>query len=134
MLAQKEYKRRHDNLVITIHWNTCGKYKLIRAEKWYEHQPQEVFESEKVKLLWDFNIQCDKVIERRKQDVVIVEKRKRICKIIDVAVPNDSRVNAKKQEKNRKISRITVGGCKVVENKEGGRDSDNGRSTGNNYQ
>ena len=50
MLAQKEYKRRHDNLARIIHWDTCGKYKLMRAEKWYEHQSQGVIESEEIKL------------------------------------------------------------------------------------
>ena len=99
MLPQKEYKKRRDNLARIIHWNTCGKYKLMRAERWYEYQPKGVIESEEVKLLWDFNIQCDKVIEGRRPDIVTVEKRERICKIIDVAVLNDSRVNAKEQEK-----------------------------------
>ena len=56
MLAQKEYKRRHDNLARIIHWKTCGKHNLMRVEKWYEHQLQGVIESEEVKLLWDFNI------------------------------------------------------------------------------
>ena len=55
MLAQKEYKRRHDNIARIIHWNICGKYKLMRAEKWYENQPQGEIESEEVKLLWDLN-------------------------------------------------------------------------------
>ena len=79
-----------------------------------------MIELEEVKLLWNFNIQCDEVTEGRRLDIVIVEKRERICKIIYVAVPNDSRVNAKEQKKNnRKILRITMGGCKVVENEEG---------------
>ena len=105
MLAQKECKKRHDNLARITRWNTCGKYKLMRAEKWYVHQPQGVMESEEVKLLWDFSIQCDKVIERR-PDIVIVEKRESICKIIDVAVAKDSRVNAKEQEKIEKYQEL----------------------------
>ena len=134
MLVQKEYKRRHDNLARIIHYSTCGKYKLMRAENWFEHQPQGVIEFEEVKLLWNFNIQCEKVKERRSPDIVIVEKGERICKIIDVAVPNDSRVNAKEQEKNRKISRITMRRCKVTENEEGPSDFGGGRSIGNNYK
>ena len=51
MLAQKEYKRRHDNLARVIHWNTYGEYKLTRTEKLYEHQPQGMIHSEEVKLL-----------------------------------------------------------------------------------
>ena len=106
MLAQKEYKRRHDNLSRITQWNTCGKYKLKRAEKWYKHQPQGVIESEEVKLLWDFNIQCDKVIEGRRPNIVIAEKRERTCKIIGVAVLNDSWVNAKEQEKIEKYEEL----------------------------
>ena len=37
---------------------------------------------------------------------MIVEKQERICKIIDVAVPNDSRVNAKEQEKIEKYQEL----------------------------
>ena len=78
MLAHKEYKRRFDNLARIIYWNTCGKYKLMRAEKWYEHQPKGVIELKEVKLLWDFNIQCDKVIEGCRPDKVMVKKREKI--------------------------------------------------------
>ena len=77
----------------------------MRAEKWCEHQPKGVIESE-VKLLRDFNIQSYKVIKRRIPNKVVVEKWERIRKIIDVAVPNDSRVNAKEQEKVEKYQEI----------------------------
>ena len=57
-LAQKEYKRRHDNVARIVHWKLCGLCQLEKAEKWYEHQPNGVTESDNVKILWDFNIQC----------------------------------------------------------------------------
>ena len=28
MLAQREYKRRHDNVARIVHWTLCGKYGL----------------------------------------------------------------------------------------------------------
>jgi len=34
-LAQKEYKRRHDNVAKLVHWKLCEKIKTERAEKWY---------------------------------------------------------------------------------------------------
>ena len=58
-LAQKEYKRRHDNIARIIHWKLCDKYGLKKAEKWYEHEPCKVMESRDIKILWDFNIHCD---------------------------------------------------------------------------
>ena len=38
MLAQKEYKRRHDNIARLVHWKLCCKYDMSRGEKWYEHE------------------------------------------------------------------------------------------------
>ena len=34
-LAQKEYKRRHDNIARLVHWKLCCKYGIDRSEKWY---------------------------------------------------------------------------------------------------
>ena len=84
------------------HWKLCGLYQLERAEKWYEHQPNGVFESDEVKILWDFNIQCDSLIECRRPDIVVVLKKKKECKTMDIAVPRDSRVGEKELEKMEK--------------------------------
>ena len=76
-LAQKEYKIRHDNNAITVHWKLRGKYNLKRSDKWYEHAPQGVVENEEVKILWDVVIQCDREIKARKPDIVLVNKNDR---------------------------------------------------------
>ena len=34
-LTQKEYKRRHDNVAKTVHWDICKKNRLEHKEKWY---------------------------------------------------------------------------------------------------
>lgn len=47
MLAQKEYKRRHDNIARLVHWKLCCKYDVRRSEKWYKHQPGGVVEDER---------------------------------------------------------------------------------------
>ena len=38
-------------------------------------------------------------IEARRPDIVIVEKEEKVCKIIDIAMPGDSRVAGKEREK-----------------------------------
>ena len=58
-LAQKEYKRRHDNVAKKVHWDFCKKNGLEHTEKWYEHVPEGLVENEEVKVLWDINVQCD---------------------------------------------------------------------------
>ena len=55
-LAQKEYKRRHDNLGKIVHWKLARKCNFEAADKWHEHEPESVLENEDHKILWDFSI------------------------------------------------------------------------------
>ena len=65
-------------------------------------QPAPVLENDSHKLLWDFNIQTDHLILARRPDLIIINKRKRICKIVDFAVLADHRINLKESEKKDK--------------------------------
>lgn len=38
-LAQKEYKRRHNNVAKAVLWKLSEKYGLERGKKWCEHTP-----------------------------------------------------------------------------------------------
>ena len=49
--------------------------------------------------IWDFDIQKDLLISTRRPDLVIVDKKKRTCGIVDFAVPTDQRVKLKESEK-----------------------------------
>ena len=44
-LAQKEYKRRHDNLGKIVHWKLARKCNFEAGDKWYEHEPEIVLEN-----------------------------------------------------------------------------------------
>ena len=56
-------------------------------------------ETDRVKILWDFNIQTDHVIQHRRPDIVVVEKEAKRTWVIDIAVAGDSRVDDKETEK-----------------------------------
>ena len=99
--AQKEY-RRHDNLGKIVHWKLARRCNFEAVDKWYEHEPESVLENEDYKILWDFIIQTDHVIEARRPDLVVVDKKERSCKIIDFAVPGDSRIGEKEKDKIEK--------------------------------
>ena len=104
-LAQKEYKARQDWVGKVIHWEMCRKFQFDHTNKWYMHNPEHVLENDTHKLLWDFNIQTDHLIPARRPDLIIMnkkKKRKRICKIVDFAVPADHRINLKESEKKDK--------------------------------
>ena len=64
-LAQKEYKRRYDNLRKIVHWKFVRKCNFEAGDKWYEHEPENFLENEDYKTLWDVSIQTDHVIEAR---------------------------------------------------------------------
>ena len=82
-LAQRDYKARHDSVAKAVHWNLCKKFDLECKEKWYEHEPEKVIESDtEVKILWDFSIQTDHVIEHRRPDLVVLDKEKKHCQIM----------------------------------------------------
>ena len=101
-LAQKEYKRRHDNLGKIVHWKLARKCHFEAGNKWYEHEPEIALENEDYKILLDFSILADHVIEARRPDMVAVDKE-RSCKIIDFAVPGDSRIEEKEKDKIKNI-------------------------------
>ena len=50
-LAQREYKRRDDNVAKMVHWKLCKKFNLEKSEKWYLHNPQIISENVNHKLL-----------------------------------------------------------------------------------
>ena len=52
--------------------------------------------------MWDFSIQTGHVIEARRPDLVVVDKKEGSCKIIDFAVPGDSRIGEKGKDKIEK--------------------------------
>ena len=66
------------------------------------HNPAPVLENDTHKLLWDFDIHMDHRISARRPDLIIINKKKRICKIVDFAVPADHRVKLKECEKKDK--------------------------------
>ena len=46
------------------------------------------------------------IIEARRLDIVIMEKEEKVCKIIDIATPGDSRVAEKEREKVEKYQHL----------------------------
>ena len=77
-----------------------------QSEKWYDHRTETVVENGNIKLLMDFNIQADKIIEARRPDLVVVNKETKECQIIDIAIPGDARVSRKEDEKMEKYREL----------------------------
>ena len=58
------------------------------------------------KLLWDFGIHTDHLISARRPDLIIINKKKRTCKIVNFAVLADHRIKLKECEKKDKYLKL----------------------------
>ena len=93
---------RGTNLGKIVHLKLARKCNFEAGDKWYEHEPESVLENEDYKILWDFSIQTDHVMEARRPDLVVADKKERSCEIFDFAVPGDSRIEEKEKDKIEK--------------------------------
>ena len=80
----------------------CKKFKFDHINKWYIYNPETVQENEAHKLFWDFETQMNHQISARQLNLIIVNQKKRTCRIVDFAVSKDHRVELKESEKKNK--------------------------------
>ena len=66
------------------------------------HNPVPVLANDTHKLLWDFDIHTDHLISATRPNLIIINKKKRICKIVNFAVPADHRIKLRECEKKDK--------------------------------
>ena len=89
-----EYNRRHDNVTLYMHWQLCGKAELERSDG--TNTQERVVENESLRVLWDFNVKCDRMVEARGPDINFMNKQAMEAKIIDIPIPGDARVKDKR--------------------------------------
>ena len=85
-----------------VHLEMCEKFTFDHMNKWYMLNPEPVLENDTHKLLWDFDVQTDYLTSARRPDLIIINKKRIICKIVDFAVPADHRIKLKECEKKDK--------------------------------
>ena len=54
------------------------------------------------KLWWDFDIHTDYLISARRRDLIIINQKKRTCKIVNIIVPAEHKIKLKECEKKDK--------------------------------
>jgi len=65
-------------------------------------------ESSSMRLLWDFTIQTDRHLSHNSPDIVCVSHQHSTAFLIDVAVPGDSRISQKINEKREKYTDLKI--------------------------
>ena len=79
------------NIIIMMEKHCC-------KHEWYNNNNN--------KLLWDCLIQTDHKIEHNRPAIVVIDKKKRNCTIINIACPFDHGVSHKKKRRNWKVPRL----------------------------
>ena len=79
------------------------------------HNPAPVLENNTHELLLDFVIHTDHLISARRPDLIIINKKKRACKIVDFVVPADHRIKLKEYEKKDKYLDLAMELKKTME-------------------
>uniref|UniRef100_H3A7M9 Uncharacterized protein n=1 Tax=Latimeria chalumnae TaxID=7897 RepID=H3A7M9_LATCH len=99
MVAQGVYHERCNQVASALHWDFCGQYLLPRGQHWWEHKLEPVTENERMKILWDFTLRLDRLVEARKPDILLIQKASEKVTIIGIACPWDETL-AEKEEEN----------------------------------
>jgi hypothetical protein len=82
----------------------------VDKEHWSELVPKSVETSRggKVTILWNQQVQTDRIIRNNKPDIVIRDNEKGTCMLIDVAIPGDRNVIQKEAENILKYKELTI--------------------------
>jgi hypothetical protein len=106
-LAGTAYMERHNNVASIVYRAVCSAYDVETPRDW-QALPEKVVQNNRAKVLWDFHIQTDIMVQHNQPDIVLVDKNKKTALIIDIAVPRDENIKEKEQEKIDKYYALSV--------------------------
>ncbi|CAK1550990.1 unnamed protein product [Leptosia nina] len=109
VIAQTDYKHRHDQVAAVIHQIIAFNHKLIPEKvPYYKYSPQTVLDTKDYKLYWDRTILTDKTIHYNRPDITFHDKRRQLVYLIDIAVPNTHNISPTYSEKLNKYIDLSV--------------------------
>jgi len=96
ILAKERYIKRHDRVCAQLHFNICKEETGVQLDKkhWYKHVPKSVETGQggNITILWNQQVQTDRIFPNNKPDITIRDNEKRTCMLIDVAISGDRNV------------------------------------------
>ena len=102
-LAGNQCRNRHDKLAKKNSGFSAGNLRLNVKKNGSYIKPEPVLENSKCKTLRDFGIQSDKEKELQRIDIVVTDKEKRECKVINIAILGDQNIKVKELEEIAKF-------------------------------
>jgi len=74
----------------------------------HTHMPKPVYEEGNVTVLWNQAVHTDREVTANRPDIIIKNKKEKICTPIDVAIPADRNVVQKEAEKKLKYISLCI--------------------------
>jgi hypothetical protein len=109
VLAQSEYKKRHDIFAKIIHMNLAVKFNLLKnTQPHYSYTPESCLENDSYKLYFDRTILTDIHIKHNRPDIIILNKQQKQAYLLDIAVPNSLNITQTYNTKINKYLELSV--------------------------
>jgi hypothetical protein len=78
ILAQSEYKKRHDIFAKIIHMNLAVKFNLLKdTQPHYIYKPESCLENDNYKLYFDRTVLTDIHIQHNRPHIIILNKQQK---------------------------------------------------------
>jgi hypothetical protein len=109
VLAQSEYKKRHDIFAKIIHMNLALKFNLLKnTQPHYNYKPESCLENDNYKLYFDRTVLTDIHIKHNRPDIIILNKQQKQVYLLDIAVPNSHNITQTYNTKINKYLELSV--------------------------
>ena len=108
MLASNLYTNRHNKIASYIHWCILNDIGAPTEKLWYKHKPTHSIDKNNHTIMWDLPIITDARVPHNQPDIIIHDRTKKTCLIIDIAVPQEINVIKKTAEKIRKYKQLEI--------------------------
>jgi hypothetical protein len=92
ILAKNEYLMRHDKVCTHLHYSICKALGTETTDTWYTHEPKPVYEERDVTVLWYEALHTDREVTSNRADIIIKNKKEKLCTLVYVAIPADRNV------------------------------------------
>jgi hypothetical protein len=110
VLAQSEYKKRHDIFAKIIHMNLAVKFNLLKnTQPHYSYTSESCLENDNYKLYFDLTVLTDIHIKKHNRpDIIILNKQQKKGYLLDIAVPNSHNITQTYNTKINKYLELSV--------------------------
>ncbi|KAL1256585.1 hypothetical protein QQF64_012130 [Cirrhinus molitorella] len=86
----------------------CKELGVEVPDKWYENAPQPVENTDYCTIMWDKSDFTDLTISANRPDIIVHNKKDKMCLVIDVAIPVDHNVVEKENDKLIKYKSLGI--------------------------